>query len=78
MGSARRHKLPLQKYMDCISACGRMYGLSLNATKLECLSINTGTDIVNSFREQVSNKAHLKYLGALLSNDGYNKSELSR
>ena len=68
----------LQKYMDCISACGKMYGLSLNATKLECLSINTETEIVGGLGGQVSDKARLKYLGALLSNDGYNTSELSR
>ena len=68
----------LQEYMDCIRQCGRCYGLSLNASKLESLFFNCDGELFSERGERIPHKEGLKYLGALLSADGRCTSEISR
>jgi len=68
----------LQTYMDCIRECGRTYGLSLNAGKLESLFFNCDGELFNETGERIPHKQNLKYLGAILNADGRCTSEVAR
>ena len=63
---------------DCIRRCGRTYGLSFNAGKLESMFFNCAGELFNARGESIPHKETLKYLGALLSADGRCSSEISR
>ena len=68
----------LQAYMQHISDCGAEYGLSFNGTKLESMVVNCTADLVNTAGDVIPQKPALKYLGALLSSEGCDTSEISR
>ena len=68
----------LQAYMQHISDCGTEYGLSFHGTKLESMVVNCTADLVNTAGDVIPQKPALKYLGALLSSEGCDTSEISR
>ena len=68
----------LQKYMQCVASQGKLYGLSLNFSKVECMPINCENPLVDPSGNSIKTKSKLKYLGAHLAADGTITSELSQ
>ena len=68
----------LEKYMSCIEACGKTYGLALNFSKVEALPIRCDQCIRNSDGSNVISKSSLKYLGCVLHADGHITAELKQ
>ena len=68
----------LQVMMECVSACGLHYGLSLNWSKLEALCVRGSVALKTPDGKNVVTKGGLVYLGCLLSSDGRSEPELNR
>jgi hypothetical protein len=68
----------LQKYMQCVAAQGKLYGLSLNFSKVECMPVNCESSLVDPTGNLIQTKSKLKYLGAHLASDGTITSELAQ
>ena len=67
-----------QTYMQHVAEEGSKYGLSFNWRKLETLGVRTVTNITKPDGVRVTQKGSIKYLGAMLSDDGRLAAELGR
>jgi len=64
--------------MDCVTAQGKLYGLSLNFSKVECMPVNCECTLLDPDGSQIQTKSKLKYLGAHMAADGTLDSELGQ
>ena len=68
----------LQAYMECVAAQGKLYGLTLNFSKVECMPVNCECTLLDPGGNQIQTKSKSKYLGAHMAADGTLDSELSQ
>ena len=64
--------------MKSVADRGKMYGLSLNFSKVERISVNCEYSFLDPEGIVIKSKSHLKYLGAQIATDGTIDSELGQ
>lgn len=68
----------VQQYMQCVADAGKVYGLSLNWTKVEMLAAGCDPLLHSPDGQNVARKDKIVYLGSVLSADGSSGSEMNR
>ena len=72
------HGSNLQLYMECVAEHGKLYGLSLNWGKVECMPINCESHLHDPDGNLIKSKSCLKYLGVNLHADASLDAELNQ
>ena len=67
-----------QVFMDAVRQAGATYGLKLNESKLEVLTVGQDGGLITATGQTIKNKDAMVYLGSLLAADGRICSELGR
>ena len=72
------HGNNLQLYMECVAEHGKLYGLSLTWSKVECMPINCESHLHDPDGKPIVAKSCLKYLGVNLHANANIDAELNQ